>query len=229
MPNERHRQIPSGSLRLPSDAAGLARCLAPATQPRPVSTRQLTMRPTINDVVEEIGAVEQARGQRLVELAGQGDRDAFSALVETRVGSAVRIASAILGNEADARDAVQDAFMSAWVNLPRLRDVERFDAWLSRIVVNRCRDALRLRGRSREVGLANVPPVSALEPDLDLSDLNAAFEKLNVNQRLLLVLHHLHHEPVADIARRLGIPLGTAKWRLHAARRALEKALEAER
>jgi RNA polymerase sigma-70 factor (ECF subfamily) len=182
----------------------------------------------MDDVVEAIG-VEQARDQRLVELAGQGDRDAFATLVETRIGSAVRTASAILGNEADARDAVQEAFVSAWVNLPRLRDVGRFDPWLGRIVINRCRDTLRRRTRSREVGLDSVTLTGVLEPDLDLTDLNAAFEKLNADQRQLLVLHHLHQEPVASIARRLAIPVGTAKWRLHAARRALEKALETQR
>jgi RNA polymerase sigma-70 factor (ECF subfamily) len=111
----------------------------------------------------------------------------------------------------------------------RLRDAERFDAWFGRIVVNRCRDVLRRRRRSHEVGLAHASAASAAAPDLDLSALNAAFETLNVNQRLVLVLHHLHHEPVAAIAKRLGIPVGTAKWRLHSARRALEKALEAER
>jgi RNA polymerase sigma-70 factor (ECF subfamily) len=193
-----------------------------------MSLRQLTMRPTMDDVVEAIG-VEQARDQRLVELAGRGDRDAFAALVETRIGSAVRTASAILGNEADARDAVQEAFVSAWVNLPRLRDVGRFDPWLSRIVINRCRDTLRRRNRSREVGLDSVTLTGVLEPDLDLTDLNAAFERLNADQRHILVLHHLHQEPVASIAQRLAIPVGTAKWRLHAARRALEKALEAQR
>jgi RNA polymerase sigma-70 factor (ECF subfamily) len=164
-----------------------------------------------------------------VELAGGGDHDAFASLVEARIDHAVRTASAILGNEADARDAVQEAFVSAWVNLPRLRDVGRFDAWLSRIVVNRCRDVLRRRRRSRELALDSVILSHDLEPDSDLTDLNAAFEALEIDERHLLVLHHLHHQPVAEMAARLGMPVGTVKWRLYRARRALERALEAER
>jgi len=65
--------------------------------------------------------------------------------------------------------------------------------------------------------------------DRDLSALDSAFETLEVQQRNLLVQHHLHHRPLADISRQLGVPLGTVKWRLHRARRALERALEAER
>lgn len=166
---------------------------------------------------------------RLVELAGSGDRDAFAELVESRLAAIFRTASAILGNEADARDVVQEAFVSAWVNLPRLRDANHFDAWLNRIVVNRCRDVLRRRRRSREIALDPSAHLAAPQVDDDLQDLNAAFERLPVGQRRLLVLHHLHRQPVAEIAQSLGVPIGTAKWRLHAARRALERALEEKR
>lgn len=168
---------------------------------------------------------------QLVARAGGGDHLAFGQLVETRLDRAFRTANAILGNEADARDATQEAFTSAWVNLPRLRDVDRFDAWLNRILMNRCRDALRRRNRSREIAMDDLSLVDIGLDDQagDIGGLNAAFETLNLAHRELLVLHHLHHEPVADIARRLGIPVGTAKWRLHAARQALERALETER
>jgi len=183
---------------------------------------------TIATVMDEVAYAGHRVEQALVERAGRGDSEAFAALAEMRLATAFRTAAAILGNEADAHDAVQEAFASAWVNLPRLRDVERFDAWLNRIVLNRCRDALRRRRRSREVQL-DERAVTIAPIDGDLASLNAAFDRLNVQQRNLLVLHHLHHEPVAEIARKLGIPVGTAKWRLHAARRALERALEAER
>ena len=185
---------------------------------QPVELTDLAAAPAISDA-------------QLVERAGRGDQDAFGILVEGRVEHAFRTATAILGNEADARDATQDAFTSAWVNLPRLRDLDRFDAWLSRILMNRCRDLLRSRHRSREISMdeATLPQAPMTEGALDITALTAAFERLNVAQRQLLVLHHLHHEPVAQIARRLEIPVGTAKWRLHAARKALERALEKER
>jgi RNA polymerase sigma-70 factor, ECF subfamily len=186
------------------------------------------MERTIANVLDEVGYAGHRVDQGLVERAGRGDTEAFAALAEIRLATAFRTAAAILGNEADAQDAVQEAFASAWVNLPRLRDMERFDAWLNRIVLNRCRDALRRRRRSREVQLnERTFPVAPI--DGDIASLSAAFDRLSVEQRNLLVLHHLHHEPVAEIARKLSIPVGTAKWRLHAARRALERALEAER
>ncbi|HEY8171176.1 MAG TPA: RNA polymerase sigma factor [Candidatus Limnocylindria bacterium] len=179
----------------------------------------------------DIASPTVATDAQLVERAGLGDEVAFGQLVEGRIDRAFRTASAILGNEADARDATQDAFTSAWVNLPRLRDVDRFDAWLNRILMNRCRDLLRSRRRSREIAIdeASLPQVLTTQGALDISALTAAFERLDIAQRQLLVLHHLHHEPLAQIARRLGIPLGTAKSRLHAARKALERALEKER
>jgi RNA polymerase sigma-70 factor, ECF subfamily len=183
----------------------------------------------MTDAMEEIGRVAEPMDQRLVELAGNGDRDAFAELVESRLAATFRTASAILGNEADARDVLQEAWVSAWVNLPRLRDVGRFDAWLNRIVLNRCRDTLRRRRRAREIALDPMLIVHTPEADQGLETLNAAFERLPVERRQLLILHHLHRQPVAEIAESLGVPVGTAKWRLHAARRALERALEEER
>lgn len=183
---------------------------------------------TIADVVERAAYAGHRFEHALVERARQGDTDAFAALVDARLATAFRTASVILGNDADAHDAVQEAFASAWVNLPRLRDFDRFDAWLNRIVLNRCRDALRRRRRSREVLLDESLRLH-VPNEGDSAGLSAAFDRLRLEQRNLLVLHHLQHEPVAEIARTLGIPVGTAKWRLYAARRALERELEAER
>ena len=80
-----------------------------------------------------------------------GDREAFDLIVAAKADTTYRTALAILGNEADARDAAQDAFVAAWRGIKGLRDDDRFDAWLGRILVNQCRTALRRRGRVREV------------------------------------------------------------------------------
>jgi RNA polymerase sigma-70 factor (ECF subfamily) len=134
----------------------------------------------------------------------------------------------IVRNEADARDATQDAFVSAWQNLPRLRDERRFNAWLNTILANRCRDLLRRRGRIREIDLEGAalrvadPAPHALERAAVL----AAFDRLSIADRQILALHHLEERPLDQIARALGIPVGTAKSRLHAARKALGRALE---
>ena len=172
------------------------------------------------------------RDEDLVERAAGGDVDAFEALVAARLNRAFRTASAILGSEADAYDVVQDAFVATWRHLPRLRDRTRFDAWLNKMIVNRCRDALRRRLRSREVALEGALRLHSEDSTgaaADMAATTAAFERLSVDHRHLLVMHHLHRVPVADLARELGIPEGTTKWRLHAARAALTRALEADR
>lgn len=174
----------------------------------------------------------------LVERAQAGDRDAFEALVERWLEPSLRTAYAIVGSEADARDATQDAFLRAWRELPRLRDPGRFDAWFSRILVNRCR-TLRHRGRRitvREIHLSVLSEASEPATTDPLGDDGAvsldafehAFGRLSMQDRTILAFHHLQHQPLADVAAGLGIPVGTAKSRLFAARKALERALEAE-
>jgi RNA polymerase sigma-70 factor (ECF subfamily) len=179
-----------------------------------------------------------ARGL-LVERAQAGDRGAFEALLERWLDLSLRAAFVILGNEADARDATQEAFLQAWRDIRRLRDPDRFDAWLNRILVNRCRSLRGNRRRTtvREIHLSLLP--EAAEPAVDddppgeggslsLDAVEHAFRRLSMPDRTILVLHHLQHLPLTDVAAGLGIPVGTAKSRLFAARKALERALEAE-
>lgn len=179
----------------------------------------------------------------LVRRARSGDRAAFEVLVDTRIDRCYRLSFSILSNDSDAADATQDALVSAWRQLPRLRDTAAFDGWLNRIVANAALMARRHRVRLREVSvrLADTDEASSQpEPPQDLHartqmdemvDNDAiwrAFARLRPQDRMILVLHHVEERPVAEIARSLGIPVGTAKWRLHAARNALEKAMEAE-
>jgi len=179
----------------------------------------------------------------LVRRAQSGDATAFRWLVETRIDRCYRLAWAILANDADAADATQDALVSAWRQLPRLRDSQAFDGWLNRIVANAALMARRRRVRRREVQVQPAHPGDerpqpeppqdprARTPMDDVVDNDAigrAFDRLRPQDRTILVLHHVEDRPLAEIARSLGIRVGTAKWRLHAARKALEKALEAE-
>ena len=174
----------------------------------------------------------------LVERALAGDRAAFDALVRSRVETVYRTSLAILGEPADAADATQETFVSAWRSRASLRDPALLDAWLGRITVNACRMQLRRRGRSavREIRLPE--PASDREPassersiddrtaDADLFD--RAFARLGVDERAILVLHHFQERPVAEIAAVMGCPEGTIKARLHRARAALESALARE-
>jgi RNA polymerase sigma factor (sigma-70 family) len=184
------------------------------------------------------GFLEDRGRALLVERAQAGDREAFEALLDRWLATAYRTACAILGDEADARDATQDAFLRAWRGLPRLRDPDRFDAWLSRILVNRCRTLRGRRHRAtvREIHLSVLPERQEpsirdgpwADPPTSLDVVERAFERISVGDRTLLVLHHLDHHSVAEIAARLRIPVGTAKSRLFAARHALQRALEVE-
>jgi RNA polymerase sigma-70 factor (ECF subfamily) len=177
----------------------------------------------------------------LVERARGGDREAFDAIVRGKVDAVYGTALAILGHEADAQDAAQEAFIAAWRSFGSLRDPDRFEAWFGRILVNACRMSLRHRRvRQIEVAVHGDTRPSATAADLiapggPLGDVTAsadrfdrAFGRLSVDDRTLLVFRHRDGLPVSDIAVRLGIPEGTVKSRLFAARRSLERALERE-
>jgi RNA polymerase sigma-70 factor (ECF subfamily) len=190
-----------------------------------------------NDVVADRALSGPDVEPSLVERARAGDPVAFDALVAARQLSAFRLARAIVGDVQAAEDVTQEAFLQAWRHLPALRDVARFDAWFGRILVNAAR--MQLRSRRRVITVA-IDDVYASDPSFVRHDpaiqgvaesdgLQRAIERLNVDQRTILALHHLEERPVAEIAAMLAIPVGTAKWRLHAARAALERAMESTR
>ena len=170
----------------------------------------------------------------LIDRARNGDLDAFESIVRARMDAVYRLTSAILGDEADARDAAQETFVAAWRQMPGLRDADRFEAWLQRIAVNASRMTLRARRRRRvrEIPSSEVVALasragSARSPG-DVVLLGEAMGRLDVDQRAILVLHHLEGRPLTEIAEILEIPVGTAKSRLFHARQKLEAALKAE-
>jgi RNA polymerase sigma-70 factor (ECF subfamily) len=170
----------------------------------------------------------------LVERARNGDVAAFEQLLGARIDRLYRVAASILGSEADARDVVQEASLSAWRQLPRLRDSRAFDAWLGRTLINSCRMQLRRRSRVREIpfGSPDAPGIESRggpEGFAERDAIQRAFARLDPADRALLAVHHIERQPVDEIGRFLGIPGGTVRWRLHRARRALERALEVER
>src|SRR3954447_4149432 len=124
----------------------------------------------------------------------RGGDTAFGALVEARVDATLRVARAILGNEAEAQEVTQEAFVSAWRNLPKLRDADRFDAWLNRIVLNGCRDLLRHRRRVRQIDIDafELPTTDNAAARLETASLLAACDRLDIADRQILALHHLH-------------------------------------
>jgi RNA polymerase sigma-70 factor (ECF subfamily) len=167
--------------------------------------------------------------RRAVERARQGDHDAFAELATAAFGRVSAIAQLIVRDHELARDTVQDAFLRAWRDLPGLRDPDRFDAWLHRLVVRTCINALRSRRRRPtevEIGSLDVPAAAdatALIADRD--QLDAGLRRLTPDARALVVLHFYVGLSVPEAAAALEIPIGTAKSRLHRALAALRVTL----
>ena len=154
----------------------------------------------------------------LVERAGRGDHDAFSALVGATIAELEAVARLIMRDAELARDAVEDAYIKAWRDLPGLRDPDRFEAWLHRLLVNTCLDTLRKRRRRPlEVELAPIASPSVGDETgwvADRDQLERAFRGLDPDQRAVLVLHYYVGMSVPSVAETLGVPLGTAQSRL---------------
>jgi RNA polymerase sigma-70 factor (ECF subfamily) len=167
----------------------------------------------------------------LVRRARQGDRDAYDLLLTDVVDHLYRIARLILRDFDRAEDAVQEALVKCWRDLPSLRDPDRFDAWLNRILVRAINDEARRR-RGFVVNLVRVTAEPS-EPDssstlADRDEIARVFERLSVEHRTIVVLHHYLGMTTDEAARSIGIPAGTAKSRLHYATEALRAALEAD-
>lgn len=168
----------------------------------------------------------------LVEAAQKGDQQAFMALVRPRSDRLFGVAQRILRDVDRAEDALQDALVIAWRDLRGLRDPDRFDAWLHRLLVHvSVRHASRERRRA--VQLRVLPADGPNAPDelstiADRDQLDRGFRRLPPDQRAILVLHHFLGYAPTEIAETLGIPPGTARSRLHNAHRAIRAALDAD-
>lgn len=170
--------------------------------------------------------------RELVERAARGDREAFASLAAAYADRCYAIAYRIVRDSYRAQDAAQQALIGAWRDLPMLRDADRFDAWLIRLVVNAC--YVELRSQRRHVArvrilTANSNPES--DPATAVADRDAldhAFRKLTPEQRAVVISHHYLGYPLTEIAERLGIPVGTARSRLHYAVRQLRAALDSD-
>lgn len=170
--------------------------------------------------------------RELVELARSGDREAFSSLAASVVDRLYATAVLILRDHSSADDATQETIVRAWRDIPSLRDPNRFDAWLRRLLVNACYDeGRRLRQRRPEITLlpAHEPAVGDSSVALAERDaLERGFRRLTPDHRAALVLHHYMDLSLPEVADAIGVPLGTVKSRVHHATQALRAALEAD-
>ena len=170
----------------------------------------------------------QQRG--LVDRAAQGDREAFGALVRASAAKLDGAARLILRDPELARDAVQEALIRAWRDLPTLRDRDRFEAWLHRLLVNAAIDEARRRRRHVvEIDLASVDPPNSEDGADRLADrdaLDRVLAGLAPEHRALIVQHYYLGVPLPEAATALGISHSAAKQRLHRSIVALRHAFE---
>ena len=170
----------------------------------------------------------------LVERAAQGDPDAFDALARLASNRMYGIAYRILRDQYLAEDALQQALITVWNELPRLRDPDRFDAWTYRLIVRASTAEARKAGRGKpttpllpdDADVSRAPDQYAAVADRD--QLERGFQRLTPDQRSVLVLQHYAGLSQAEIADVLGVPVGTAGSRIHYATRALRAAIEAD-
>jgi RNA polymerase sigma-70 factor, ECF subfamily len=171
--------------------------------------------------------------RRLVEQARDGDLDAFSQLASATIADLFAVARLILRDTPRAEDAVQDALVEAWRSIRGLRDPDRFDAWMHRLLVRACH---RVGDRQRRRSVVELHLLETDAPRLEddaatlanRDELERGFRRLPLDQRAVVVLHFYRGLPLVEVAQVLGIPTGTAKSRLHRATRTLRAALEAD-
>jgi RNA polymerase sigma-70 factor (ECF subfamily) len=166
-----------------------------------------------------------------VNRAMHGDHDAFAALIGAATNRLYALACLILREPDRAEDATQEAFVRAWRELPRLRDVDRFDAWLQRLVVNACYDEARRVRRRAEVSLFQVGDRGVADSSSAFAEtdrVERAFRRLPLDQRTVLVLQHHFALSHTEIAETLGIPVGTVKSRVRYGAAAMRASLGAD-
>jgi RNA polymerase sigma-70 factor, ECF subfamily len=167
-----------------------------------------------------------------VDRARAGDHDAFAQLAAASIRPMFATARLILRDDDLAEDATQEALVNAWRYLPSLRDTDRFEAWLYRLLVNACRTQHRRDRRHRVIEIEVVDAAAdAGDPGRALADrdqLERGFQRLDPDQRAVVILHYYRGYSVPEVAEIVGIPLGTAKSKIHRATSTMRAALEAD-
>jgi RNA polymerase sigma factor (sigma-70 family) len=170
----------------------------------------------------------------LVERAIEGDRSAFNELARVSIGRLYGVAQLILRDPDRAADATQEALIAAWRDLSALRDPDRFDAWVHRVLIRTChREARRDKRRRivevRELPLDDQPGGGDELPSVfDRDQLERGFRHLDVGERAIVVLHHAEGFTLTEIGEILGLPVGTVKSRLHRSMQTMRAALDAD-
>jgi RNA polymerase sigma-70 factor (ECF subfamily) len=171
----------------------------------------------------------------LVRAAKAGDRSSFDDLVRATYADAYTLAFRLTGNEEDARDVVQEAYLRAYKSLRKFREEAQFTTWLYRITANCASTLLAKRTKHRHEELTEETPLIDERPEvdpegradaaLDRQRVTAALQELPDGLRQVIVLRDIYDLPHEQIAGELGITEAAAKVRLHRARRKLRERL----
>ncbi len=167
----------------------------------------------------------------LVERAMAGDQDAFTELGRAQIDRLYAIARLILRDDDRAHDATQEALIGAWRDLKGLRDPDKFEPWIRRLLVNACyREARKAKRRARAEGQVRPIDTEAADPataTADRDQLERVFLTLKPEQRALIVLHYYLGLPVQETAQALSLPVGTVNSRLNRTKTQMRATLEA--
>ena len=161
--------------------------------------------------------------ERLVRKAKGKDPDAFTTLMNTYVQHLYKTAKAILMNDEDAADAMQETIMTCWEKMGSLKEVRYFKAWVTRILINECYNLIR--GRK---GVTYVEEIPEIADDREKSDLEwkEALAVLGEEYRLPVVLYYVQGFQTKEIAKLMGISDAAVRTRLSRAREQLRKYYE---
>lgn len=168
---------------------------------------------------------------QVVRAAQQGDRAAFETLAASAMDRMYATAVLVLHDRTLAEDAVQEALVRAWHGLRGLRDPDRFEPWLRRVLVHACIDTARAerhRRSERELPSALADPGDIEAETLERDTVERAFATLSPAHRVAFVLRHYYGHTVPEIADALHVRLGTAKSRIHYAELAMARAMQAD-
>lgn len=155
----------------------------------------------------------------LILEAKRGDPDAFSALMQSQMQNMYKAARAILNSDEDAADAIADTILICWEKLGQLKKPEFFRTWMTRILINKCKDIIRRRKRYSFV--EEVPDVSVQEEGFENVEWKDALNCLEEKYRLVTVLYYVEGFSTVEIGEMLGMPDSTVRSRLSRARRKL--------
>lgn len=156
----------------------------------------------------------------LIKEAKNKDPDAFDRLMRTKLQSMYRIAFSMLHNEADAADAVQETVLKCWQKIGQLKNDEYFQTWLTRILINQCKDILK--DRKKYVPIENLPEMS-YEDHYFTSEWKKLLDSLNEKYRVVMELYYVEGFATKEIAQMLHITDMNVRSRMARGRKQLEQ------